>query len=93
MAQRGLSISEALKLLQELPSGSESENSDSDNDTEKYVPIPLELEGYQSDSDNVSNASEDDGEDLCQPGPSRSLKSLFGCINRLFRRRFRILHP
>ena len=31
MARRGLSITEALKLIQELPSGSESENSDSDS--------------------------------------------------------------
>ena len=64
MARKGLSISEALKVLQELLSDSESENAES-CDTEEYV---AEL----SDNSDVTDENFDDDEidDPSQPGPS-----------------------
>lgn len=56
MIRRRLSISEALKMLQELPSGSESEDANSDSDTEEYVPNPLEQS--LSDSDDMLDVRE-----------------------------------
>ncbi|GFS83392.1 hypothetical protein NPIL_394451 [Nephila pilipes] len=59
-----LSIPEAMKVFQELPSGSESKNSNS-SDTEVYSNEPLEL---------IESGAEDDASDdvaISLPGPSR----------------------
>ena len=67
MARKGLSLSEALKVLEELPSDSESESADS-SDTEVYTPEPI----LQYESDDASAVDEDisDEDDLSQPGTS-----------------------
>lgn len=64
MARNALSISEALKVLEELPSDSEFENVES-SDTEVYA---AEL----SDNSDVTNENNDEEEvdDPSQPGPS-----------------------
>lgn len=64
MAQKALSISEALKVLEELPSDSESENAES-SDTEVYA---AEL-GDNSDVTD-ENIDEEEVDDPSQPGPS-----------------------
>ena len=66
MARKGLSISEALKVLLELPSDSESENAES-SDTEEYV---AEL------SDN-SDVTDENFDDSSQPGPSSQPPSAY----------------
>lgn len=56
MTRRGLlSLSEALKVLQELPSDNESENADSSDTDEEYTPKPLEQSDDDNDDDGVSN--------------------------------------
>jgi hypothetical protein len=70
MRRRGLlSLSEALRVLQELPSDSELEHADS-SDTEEYTPKPLMVESDDDiDDDLVSNKNIKD-DDLSEPGPS-----------------------
>lgn len=61
MARRGLSISEALKVLEELPSDYESECTES-SDTEEYIPQQIEDTDVSDDDEEVDDPS--------QPGPS-----------------------
>ena len=66
MSRRGLSISEALKVLQELPSSSESENGES-SDSDIYDPDPLQL---SEEDDDINSGESDEDDDISQPGPS-----------------------
>lgn len=69
MARRGLSITEALKVLEDLPSDNLSECTES-SDTEEYIPEQIEDTNVPDDDDEDISDDDEEVDDPSQPGSS-----------------------